>query len=77
MKNYEIRGRKTIEISERVRLEDAAIELGCSEQCVREHMKRGIWDLGSVVVTNGKKGKKRYSYHIYRRKLDRHLGKEA
>lgn len=59
---------------ERVKIEDAAYELGCSKQALREHMKRGIWDLG-IVVSPNKSGKKVWEYHIYRSKLDRHLGK--
>lgn len=62
-------------MSERVSLPAAALELGCSQQAVREHMKRGIWDLGSVVPVWKSKSRRKYSYHIYRHKLDRHLGK--
>ncbi len=58
---------------ERVRLEDAAKELGCSQQAVREHMKRGIWDLGEVIPP--KRNKKHYTYFIFRAKLDKILGK--
>lgn len=61
-------------MSERVSLKDAAAELGCSQQSVREHMKRGIWDLGNVVLSAGGK---HYTYYIYRRKLDKVLGKES
>lgn len=61
-------------MSERVRLEDAAKELGCSQQAVREHMKLGIWDLGEVISPKRSK-KKQYSYYIYRAKLDKILGR--
>lgn len=61
---------------ERVKLSDAARELGCSQQAVREHMKKGIWDLGRVVSPR-QSGKKQWEYHIYRALLDKHLGKEA
>ena len=61
--------------SERVSLTLAAKELGVSMQSVREHMKRGVWDLGSV-VTPKESGKSFYGYYIYRRKLDKFLGKE-
>lgn len=61
---------------ERVRLADAAKELGCSQQAVREHMKLGIWDLGEVIPPKRSK-KKQYSYYIYRAKLDKILGKEG
>lgn len=59
---------------ERVKLSDAARELGCSPQAVREHMKRRIWDLGEVVSPK-QSGKKQWEYHIYRSKLNKHLGK--
>lgn len=61
-------------MTERVRLGDAAKELGCSPQAVREHMKRKLWDLGSA-VSPSRSGKSQWEYHIYRTKLDRHLGK--
>lgn len=61
---------------EKVRLVDAAAELGVCQQSVREHMKRGFWDLGDVISPK-KSGKKKWEYHIYRRKLDKHLGKEV
>lgn len=61
-------------MSEKVRLSDAAAELGISQQSVREHMKRGIWDLGEV-VSPSKTGKKNWEFHIYRSKLDKQLGK--
>ncbi len=63
-------------MSERVSVVQAARELGCSPQAVREHMKRGIWDLGEV-VTPKQKGRpaNSYSYYIFRRKLDNILGK--
>ena len=59
---------------ERVSVEDAAALLGCNPQSVREHMKRGLWDIGSVIppIPPAKK----FSYHIYRHKLYKHLGKE-
>ena len=59
---------------ERVSVEDAAVLLGCNPQGVREHMKRGLWDIGSVIppIPPAKK----FSYHIYRHKLYKHLGRE-
>lgn len=59
---------------ERVRLADAAKELGCSQQAVRERMRSGIWDLGDVISPKRSK-KKQYSYFIFRPKLDKVLGK--
>lgn len=62
------------DVCERVRLADAARELGCSLQAVREHMKRGLWDIGATASPT-KSGKSVWEYHIYRSKLDKHLGK--
>lgn len=59
---------------ERVSVEEAAALLGCNPQGVREHMKRGLWDLGSVIRPIPPA--KRFQYHIYRHKLNKHLGKE-
>lgn len=59
---------------ERVTVRAAAKELGCSPQAVREHMKKGLWDLGDVFSPK-QTGKSIWEYHIYRKKLDRHMGK--
>lgn len=59
---------------ERVTVCDAAKELGCSPAALREHMKRGLWDLG-VALPPQKTGKAVWEFHVYRTKLDRHLGK--
>lgn len=61
-------------MSERVTLIQAAKELGMCPQGVREYMKRGLIDIGSVLPSLTGKG---YRYLIYRDKLDRYLGKEA
>lgn len=63
-------------MKQRVGLPDAAKELGVAPQAVREHMKRGLWDLGEVVTNVKPNGKKRYRYYIFRPKLDRLIGKE-
>ena len=63
-------------MNERVSVSDAAKELGCAAQAVRERMKRGIWDLGEVIEPCNMSGK-HYCYNIYRPKLDRLLGKEV
>lgn len=52
----------------------AAKELGVAQQAVRERMRRGIWDLGDVIPPEDNEGQN-YSFHIYRPKLDRKLGK--
>ena len=59
---------------ERVTLKDAAKELGVSPQAVREHLKKGIWSFGMAVYPE-KTGKKIWEYYIYRRPLDKFLGK--
>lgn len=60
-------------MSNRVTIKEAAVELGMSEQGVRECMKRNLIDIG--VVMPALNGSKQLSYHIYRDKLNRHLGK--
>lgn len=58
--------------TERVPLVQAARELGIAPQGLREYMKRGLIDLGLVMPSlDGK----RYSYLIYRDKLNQVLGK--
>lgn len=59
--------------SERVSLVQAAKELGLAPQGLREYMKRGLIDVGTVVpdATRGKT----LRYLIYREKLDRYLGR--
>lgn len=64
------------EICERVSVTQAAKELGVAPQSVREHMRRGLWNLGDVFSPK-QTGKALWEYHIYRRKLDKHLGKES
>lgn len=58
----------------KVLLLDAAKELGCSSQAVREHMKQKLLDLGSVIPPE-KTGKKQWKYHIYPYKLNKHFGR--
>ncbi len=41
--------------------------IGCSEQMVRERMKRGIWAIGIVVPPKKKDGN--YTYEVIPRKL--------
>lgn len=59
--------------SRRVPTKQAAAELGMSVQGMREYMKRGLIDIGEVLpAANGGECRR---YHVYRDKLDRHLGK--
>ena len=50
---------------------EAARMLGCAQQAVREHIKRGIWTFGERIP-----GNKIDHYIIYRRKFYRHIGIE-
>ncbi len=61
-------------MSERVSVDEAAGILGMSKQGVREHMKRGLFEIPIGYVT--KPGSK-HQYHIYRDMLNKHLGKEC
>lgn len=47
----------------------AAQLIGCSQQTVRERIKRGIWTFGEAIPE-----KNHINYVIYKRKLYRHLG---
>ncbi len=58
----------------RVPLQQAAEELGISAQGVREYMKRGIIDIGAVLPNRTGKTV-RYTYLIFRDKLNRYIGK--
>lgn len=59
-------------MSERVSLPDAAKEIGCCQQFLREQMKRGEWDLGEYVRPG--RGRKKAVYFVFREKLDKFLG---
>lgn len=59
-------------ISQRVRVEDAAREIGCAPEYLRRQMKAGRWNLGEVVKPP--KGGCQHEYFIFRSKLDRFLG---
>lgn len=61
-------------MGDRVPLNQAAKELGMAPQGVREYMKRGLIDIGMVLPNKNKTG---YQYFIYRRKLDKVLGKQV
>ncbi|EOS27657.1 hypothetical protein C806_00104 [Lachnospiraceae bacterium 3-1] len=59
-------------MSQRVSLTEAAKEIGCCKEFLRQQMKKGEWDLGEYVKPG--KGQKKASYFIFREKLDRFLG---
>ena len=68
------RKRILAETCQRISVPDAAKEIGCDPDYLRQKMKRKEWDLGVVVPPV--KGKKMYTYFIFRAKLDRFLGIE-
>jgi len=57
-----------------VSVPNAAKEIGCSADYLRQMMKHEIWDLGEVVPPQKKGGM--YRYLIFRAKLDKKLGLE-
>ncbi len=59
-------------MSQRVRVEDAAREIGCCVEYLRRKIQSGEWDLGEY--GKPKKGQKKGSYFIFRHKLDNFLG---
>lgn len=63
-----------VKLVQRVRVEDAAREIGCCPGYLRQQMRAGVWELGTVVKPSRKNGN--YEYFIFREKLDRFLGRE-
>lgn len=60
-------------MSQRVTVAQAAKELGMAPQGVREYMKRGLIDIGSVLPSvKGENNR----YIIFRDKLDEYMGKK-
>ena len=59
-------------MSESLTVKEAAKEIGCNPQYLRERMQEGIWDLGTCVKP---KGNKTFRYYVFRTKLDKFLGK--
>ena len=58
--------------SARVTVADAAKQIGCTQDFLRQRMKRKEWD-GGVAVPPVKKGGP-YQYYIFQAKLDKFLG---
>lgn len=48
--------------------------LGVSQQAVREHLKRGLWDFGECIPKKVR-GKETNEYNIYRAKLEAYIGR--
>lgn len=61
-------------MSEILTAAQAAREIGCSAQKVRERMKRNLWDLGEVIPAKKLDNISKNEYNIYRYKLDQFLG---
>lgn len=57
---------------QRVSVADAAKEIGCDADFLRQMMKKKKWDLGTVVPPTRTGGI--YTYYIFRPKLDKFLG---
>ena len=60
---------------QRVRVEDAAREIGCNPQYLRIMLQKKKWDLGQVIAPQRKGGQ--HMYLIFRPKLDKFLGIEG
>lgn len=60
-------------MSERVKVVDAAKEIGCAPGFLRLKMKTGEWDIGAY--SKPAKGGKNARYYVFRSKLDKFLGK--
>lgn len=61
--------------SQRVRVEDAAKEIGCCPEYLQRQMKAGKWNLGKVVKPSGKGTQ--CEYFIFQTKLDEFLGQSV
>jgi hypothetical protein len=59
---------------QRVDVADAAAEIGCHPQYLRQMMRSKKWDLGRVVMPQTANGQ--CMYLIFRAKLDKFLGIE-
>ena len=60
-----------------MKVPEVARILGCSEQKVREHIRRGIWKFGECVPASKKWYKIRTNLNIYRRKFEKFIGRDS
>lgn len=60
-------------MAKRLTPKEAGEQIGCSAQCVRIKMRRGIWDLGKVIPPN-KNGRTTWEYFIWQHKINEFLG---
>lgn len=59
-----------------MKVPEVARILGCSEQKVREHIRRGIWKFGEC-IPKSKKGTKQDEFNIYRAKFEKWIGRDG
>ena len=55
---------------------EAAREIGCTPQKVRERMKRGLWDLGEVIDKDRLGRVEKSECNIHRHKLEKFIGRK-
>ena len=67
------KGARNTMTTEKVPIAQAAAEIGCTPQTIREKMYSGEWDLGAYYKKKNSCQKARY--YIHRSKLDKFLGK--
>ena len=65
---------EVIPVKELFNAVEAAREIGCTAQKVRERMKRKLWDLGEVIPKEALGNGEKNEYNIFRYKLERFLG---
>ncbi len=65
---------EVIPVKELFNAVEAAREIGCTAQKVRERMKRKLWDLGEVIPKEALGNDEKNEYNIFRYKLERFLG---
>ena len=64
-------------MGEMISVKDAARIIGCREQKVREKMKRGVWDIGTVMTPKQRGSGQTYAYNVFIGKLASLLGREV
>ena len=65
---------EVIPVKELFNTVEAAREIGCTAQKVRERMKRKLWDLGEVIPKEALGNGEKNEYNIFRYKLEKFLG---
>lgn len=62
-------------MGEIIRPAQAAKILGVSSESVRQHMKRGLWDIGDAISPK-QSGKTVWEFNIYPAKLSKLVGRD-